>query len=245
MRVGIFIPARLASTRLPNKALVDIAGKPMISHVVQRAFESGFSDIFVATDDENIKIAAESEGCKAIMTDPNLPSGTDRIYEAMTKISEKFDIIVNLQGDMPNIKPYIISEIVNVLKENSDADISTAVAKIVETSHIVNPNVVKVALSCNDDKHPKALYFSRESIPSHSLNNVNSEHFHHLGIYGYRAESIAKFVSCKPSYLEQREKLEQLRALENDMKIRVCIVKDVPISIDTAEDLELLRKYWQ
>ncbi len=241
MKIAIFIPSRIGSTRLPNKALAEINGLPMIAHVLRRAIESGIADIFVATDDIQIKKVVESNGGIAIMTDSNLPSGTDRIYAAMQQITAKFDIIINLQGDMPNINPKIISEVVNVLKENADADISTAVAKITREDEVVNPNIVKVALAINGEKHPKALYFSRQSIPSHAFKAENQEHWQHLGIYGYRREAIEKFVQLSPSYLEKIERLEQLRGLENNMKFRACIVQDVPISIDTFDDLERIR----
>ncbi|QED23653.1 3-deoxy-manno-octulosonate cytidylyltransferase [Candidatus Deianiraea vastatrix] len=242
MKTAIFIPARIGSTRFPKKALAKIHGIPMIVHVLERAKESGISDIFVATDDEVIKAEVIAAGGNVIMTDANLPSGTDRIFAASQQITEKYDIIINLQGDMPDIKPYIIAEVKNVLTSNPSADIATAAYKTTSLKDANNPNVVKAILSIKnqDDKAHKALYFTRSLCPANPENLSEAEFFHHLGIYAYRQNTLEKFVKAPPSYLEKREKLEQLRALENDMSIYACLVNDLPISIDTKEDLEAL-----
>jgi len=242
MKTAIFIPSRIGSTRLPNKALADINGIPMVVHVLNRARESGITDIFVATDDEKIKKEIENVGGIAIMTESNLPSGTDRIYAAMEKISKNYDIIINLQGDMPNIKPYIIKFVQDVLLNEKNADISTAVVKITNKNEIENENIVKAVLSINNNEAiARAIYFSRSPCPA-SPSNQNADYYHHLGIYAYRADSLKKFVNLPISYLENREKLEQLRAIENDMKIYACIVNDLPISIDVQSDLDIIRK---
>jgi 3-deoxy-manno-octulosonate cytidylyltransferase (CMP-KDO synthetase) len=230
-KIIIIIPARLASTRLPNKPLAIIDGKTMIQRVYEQALKANLGEVVIATDGEKIANEIKKFGGKFILTDPDLQSGTDRIYSAYKLLKKDFDIIVNVQGDLPNIDPNVISECVNLALEN-DCDIATVASKINDISEINNPNVVKIALAQNG----LALYFSRSPIPFSK--NINDDYFHHIGIYAYKKNALEKFINLKPSPLEKRESLEQLRALENGMKIAVKIVNAHPLSVDTQEDLD-------
>jgi 3-deoxy-manno-octulosonate cytidylyltransferase (CMP-KDO synthetase) len=230
-KVIIIIPARLASTRLPNKPLAMIEGKTMIQRVYEQALKANLGEVIIATDGEKIANEIKKFGGKYILTNPDLQSGTDRIYSAYKLLKEDFDIIVNVQGDLPNIDPKVISECVNLALEN-DCDIATVASKISDISEINNPNVVKIALAQNG----LALYFSRSPIPFSK--NINDDYFHHIGIYAYKKNALEKFINLTPSPLEKRESLEQLRALENGMKIAVKIVNAHPLSVDTKEDLD-------
>jgi len=230
-KIIIIIPARLASTRLPNKPLAIIEGKTMIQRVYEQALKANLGEVVIATDGEKIANEIKKFGGKFILTNPDLQSGTDRIYSAYKLLKEDFDIIVNVQGDLPNIDPNVISECVNLALEN-DCDIATVASKISDISEINNPNVVKIALAQNG----LALYFSRSAIPFSK--NINDDYFHHIGIYAYKKNALEKFINLKPSPLEKRESLEQLRALENGMKIAVKIVNAHPLSVDTQEDLD-------
>ena len=229
--VIIIIPARLASTRLPNKPLAMIEGKTMIQRVYEQALKANLGEVIIATDGEKIANEIKKFGGKYILTNPDLQSGTDRIYSAYKLLKQDFDIIVNVQGDLPNIDPNVISECVNLALEN-DCDIATSASKISDISEINNPNVVKIALAQNG----LALYFSRSAIPFSK--NINDDYFHHIGIYAYKKNALEKFINLSPSPLEKRESLEQLRALENGMKIAVKIVNAHPLSVDTQEDLD-------
>ena len=230
-KVIIIIPARLASTRLPNKPLAMIEGKTMIQRVYEQALKANLGEVIIATDGEKIANEIKKFGGKYILTNPDLQSGTDRIYSAYKLLKQDFDIIVNVQGDLPNIDPNVISECVNLALEN-DCDIATVASKISDISEINNPNVVKIALAQNGF----ALYFSRSPIPFSK--NINDDYFHHIGIYAYKKNALEKFINLTPSPLEKRESLEQLRALENGMKIAVKIVNAHPLSVDTQEDLD-------
>ena len=230
-KVIIIIPARLASTRLPNKPLAMIEGKTMIQRVYEQTLKANLGEVIIATDGEKIANEINKFGGKYILTNPDLQSGTDRIYSAYQLLKQDFDIIVNVQGDLPNIDPRVISECVNLALE-SDCDIATVASKISDISEINNPNVVKIALAQNG----LALYFSRSPIPFSK--NINDDYFHHIGIYAYKKNSLEKFINLTPSPLEKRESLEQLRALENGMKIAVKIVDAHPLSVDTKEDLD-------
>ena len=230
-KVIIIIPARLASTRLPNKPLAIIEGKTMIQRVYEQALKANLGEVIIATDGEKIANEIKKFGGKYILTNPDLQSGTDRIYSAYKLLKQDFDIIVNVQGDLPNIDPNVISECVNLALEN-DCDIATVASKISDISEINNPNVVKIALAQNG----LALYFSRSPIPFSK--NINDDYFHHIGIYAYKKNALEKFINLMPSPLEKRESLEQLRALENGMKIAVKIVNAHPLSVDTKEDLD-------
>jgi 3-deoxy-manno-octulosonate cytidylyltransferase (CMP-KDO synthetase) len=238
-KILIIIPARLASTRLPNKPLADIFGKSMIERVYLQASKVGLGEVYVACDGVEIADTIKKSGGKAIITDPALPSGTDRIFAALTQIDpqKKFDIIVNLQGDLPAIDPQVVKAAALALAD-SDADIATVASIIKKEDEITNPNVVKIAIAFDKTDQGRALYFSRSAIP-HGV----GQYYHHIGIYAYKRSALEKFVALKPSNLEKRESLEQLRALENNMKIIVKIVDSHPLSVDTPGDLELIKKF--
>jgi 3-deoxy-manno-octulosonate cytidylyltransferase (CMP-KDO synthetase) len=251
-KILTIIPARMASARLPNKPLADILGKPMILRVYEQAKKTNLGEVIVACDSKEIADIIDSVGGKAIITDPNLPSGTDRIFAALQKISnnQEFDVIINLQGDLPTIDPQIIIETAQaILKANTD--IATVASVIKNDQEVNNPNIVKIALtqaidillSNNleknlDPKLRRALYFSRSAIPYGA-----KQYYHHIGIYAYKHKALKEFVSLSPSALEKIENLEQLRALENQMSIAVKIVDYHPLSVDDAQDLEWVRSF--
>ena len=238
-KVLIIIPARLASTRLPNKPLVDICGKSMIRRVYEQAIKANLGEVIIACDGEKIADEAKKIGAKFVITNPSLPSGTDRIYEAYKVLArDEFDIILNLQGDLPNIDPQVIRAAFEA-SLNQDCDIATVASKIENVAEISNPNVVKIAIAFKEKNLGRALYFSRCSIPFSKENKDNF--YHHIGIYAYKKSALEKFVNLPQSDLEKQESLEQLRALENDMKIFVKIVEAHPLSVDTKEDLENVR----
>lgn len=234
-KILTIIPVRLASTRLPNKPLADICGKTMIQRVYEQAVAADLGDILIACDGEEIAAEVKRFGGKFIITDPDLPSGTDRIYAGFKGFGGDFEVIVNLQGDLPNIDPMVIRSAAQAALE-ADCDIATVASKIKNISEILNPNVVKIAIAGSG----RALYFSRCPI-AYSKNN-SDEFFHHIGIYVYKKAALEKFVNLPQSKLERRESLEQLRALENDMKIFVQIVDAHPLSVDTKDDLEIVTK---
>lgn len=239
----ILIPARLGSTRLPNKPLADINGKSMIQRVYIQARQSRIKDIIVCTDSQQIVDEIEMIHGQAILTPSELVCGTDRIHHVARNHGLKYDYIINLQGDMPNINPSYINKTLEILENQQNCHISTLVAKINNIEEVLNPNIVKAVLSIKQGaKYHKALYFTRCSAPANPKNIQNPDYFQHLGIYGYTRESLDKFVSYKESYLEKRESLEQLRALENDMNIYASVVDVAPISVDTADDLESARR---
>jgi 3-deoxy-manno-octulosonate cytidylyltransferase (CMP-KDO synthetase) len=231
----IIIPARMASARLPNKPLANIAGKTMIHRVYEQALKANVGEVLIACDGEEIAQEAYRIGAKFVITDPQLPSGTDRIYQAFLAHGGDYDTITNLQGDLPNIDPKVICSAVD-LANSSDCDIATVASVIKDRDEIDNPNIVKIALGNNS----RALYFSRSAIPYCA--DKNSEYFHHIGIYVYKKSALYKFVKLTCSKLEKRESLEQLRALENNMTIAVSIVDAHPLSVDTMQDLEIVTK---
>lgn len=225
------IPVRMASTRLPGKPLVDILGKSMIHRVYEKALEANLGEILIACDGQEIAEEAKKIGANFVITDPNLNSGTDRIYAASRAFIEEFPVVLNLQGDLPNIDPKVLQLVANAAL-NKDCDIATAASVIKNPAEINNPNVVKIAI--ND--RGKALYFSRSPIPYNK--DISAKYLHHIGIYAYKTEALKKFVNLKPSTLEKRESLEQLRALENEMSILVELTDAHPLSVDTKEDLQ-------
>jgi len=234
---AIIIPARYASTRLEGKPLIEVDGKPIIQWVWEKAKQVKNADrVIIATDDERILNKAKSFGAEAEMTDANHKSGSDRIYEVVKRHPE-FDIVVNLQGDEPMILPENVDLVIKLLKENQNADISTLVRELTDKNDIENPNNVK----CVFDKSGYALYFSRSKIP-YERNEGKSKFYGHLGIYGYRRESLKKMTELEQTSLEMAESLEQLRALQNGMKIITGEVKNSLIGIDTKEDLEAFKK---
>jgi 3-deoxy-manno-octulosonate cytidylyltransferase (CMP-KDO synthetase) len=242
--VVILIPARMASTRLPGKPLADIAGRPMIAHVLNRATEAGLGPVFVATDSEEIAIAVEKAGGRAVMTRADHASGSDRIFEAMGLIGVGADIVVNVQGDLPTIDPAEIRAALAALNDPA-VDIATLAAEIRRPEERTDPNVVKVVGTpvrydgkgdAGDAAQLRALYFTRATAPF-----GDGPLYHHIGLYAYRRAALEKFVRLPASPLEQREKLEQLRALEAGMRIDVAIVRTVPLGVDTPHDLETAR----
>lgn len=238
IKTAIFIPARLGSTRLPNKPLADINGKPMIIHVALKAIKANIGKVYIAAAEQEIVDIAQKYGINAILTDPNLPSGTDRVFEAVIKNGENFDIIINLQGDLPLIDPQNIITLHNILKNSPHIDISTLASKITNLKEKTNPNVVKAVFShISTNNNYRALYFTRCPAPY-----GDNDLYHHIGIYGFWFKSLEKFVTLPPSHLEKIEKLEQLRALENNMHIQIALVDSSPLGVDTKEDLELARK---
>jgi len=237
LRPIVLIPARMASTRLPGKPLADIAGRPMVVRVLEKAAEAGFRRIAVACAEEEIAAAVRAAGGEAIATDPDHPSGSDRIAEALARIDpdRAYDAVVNLQGDLPTLESQAIRDVAAALEE-SGADIATLVAPCAAEDR-ANPNVVKAVVAWNEGgRTGRALYFTRASAPW-----GEGELLHHIGIYAYRRAALERFVALPPSPLEKREKLEQLRALEAGMTIAVARVGGVPLGVDTPEDLEKAR----
>jgi 3-deoxy-manno-octulosonate cytidylyltransferase (CMP-KDO synthetase) len=235
----VIIPARMASTRLPGKPLADIAGTPMIVRVWRQAMSAGIGPVLVATAEAEIARAIENAGGAAVLTDPALPSGTDRVFAALEKFDAKraHDVIVNLQGDLPLLDPAQLQIVVEALAASA-ADIATLAAPVVDEADVDNPNVVKPVITWNaDGSLGRALNFTRARAP-YGPGVV----FHHIGIYAFRRVALARFVALAPSPLEQREKLEQLRALEAGMSIAVARVDKVPLSVDTDADLARVRE---
>ena len=234
----ILIPARMSSTRLPGKPLADIAGKPMIVHVAERANKANLGRVVVATDHEEVANAVKAHGMEAVMTRPDHQSGSDRIYEALTLLDpdNRFDVIVNVQGDLPTIAPHEIAAALEPL-ENPETDIATLGAEISVEDEKVNPNVVKIVGSPIGKTRLRALYFTRATAPY-----GKGPLYHHIGLYAYKRKALQRFVSLRPSYLEKRESLEQLRALEAGMRIDAEIIETVPLGVDTIEDLEHARE---
>ena len=227
----ILIPARMASTRLPNKPLAPICGVPMIVQVLKRAQEADCGRVVVAAAEQEIADAVADAGGEAILTDPNLPSGSDRIHAALKSIDGDgaHDVIVNLQGDLPSLAPNLVHDCLAAL---DGSDMSTLVAEISNPEERDDPNVVKAVLSVTSRKKARALYFTRATAP-----HGDGVLYHHIGIYGYQRAALEKFIALPPSPLEQREKLEQLRALEAGFTINAAIVDTVPVGVDTPEDL--------
>ncbi|MDB5563475.1 MAG: 3-deoxy-D-manno-octulosonate cytidylyltransferase [Tardiphaga sp.] len=234
----VLIPARMAATRLPGKPLLDIAGLPMIVHVLRRAEEAGIGRVAVATDTPEIADAVKAHGGEAVMTSADHPSGSDRIFEALTRLDPagRIDTIINLQGDLPTILPDDIRAVVAPLADPL-VDIATLAAEIRTEEEHTNPNVVKVIGSRIGDRRLRALYFTRATAPWGA-----GPRYHHVGLYAYRRAALKRFVGLSPSPLEQREKLEQLRALEAGMRIDVAIIDTVPGGVDTPADLEMARR---
>ena len=238
----VIIPARLAARRLPDKPLATIAGAPMIVHVWRRAVEAGVGPVVVACADRAIAEAVEAAGGEAVMTDPDLPSGSDRVHAAaaIRDPGGRFGIVVNLQGDLPAIDPALIRASLIPLRDPA-VDIATLVVPTADPGERDNPNVVKAVMSLEEDAAVgpmvgRALYFTRAAAPSGA-----GPVWHHIGIYAWRRPALDRFVGLPPSPLERREKLEQLRALEAGMRIDAAVVEGVPFGVDTPEDLARAR----
>lgn len=237
MTTAIVIPARYSSTRLPGKPLLKVNNKAIIQYVWEAAKKSKLADeVIIATDDERIIKEVENFGGNAEMTSSNHKCGSDRIAEIANRHLE-FKYILNLQGDEPQITPEVIDLAISALKSEEDIDISTLVRKITSKEQINNPNCVK----CVFDNNFNALYFSRCPIPYERNANMSS-YYAHIGIYGYKRESLLKMTSLEQADIEKQESLEQLRALKNGMKIKVAITDLNPTGIDTIEDFEKFKK---
>lgn len=236
-KTAIIIPARYGSSRLEGKPLIEVAGKTIIQWVYEKALASKLADIIiVATDDERIFNAVKKFGGNVEMTSDSHKCGSDRIREVVDRHPE-ISYIVNLQGDEPLIKPESIDDVIRNVRDYENADISTLIRKLTDENEINNPNLVK----CVRDVNGYALYFSRSKIP-YERNSGIAEFWGHLGIYGYKREALIKMTTLSQTPLERTESLEQLRALENGMKIKTSVVDFVPVGIDTAEDLEKFKK---
>ena len=236
MKFHVVIPARYASTRFPGKPLADIAGKPMVVRVCERAAQSGAASVHVATDDERIAAAVKAAGHACVMTRADHPSGTDRTAEAAQLLKlGKGDVVVNVQGDEPLIAPVLIAEVAGMLERLSEASVSTACHEIHDPAAMDNPNVVKVVL----DARGYALYFSRSRIP---YPGGSGRWYRHAGIYGYRVDFLARYSNLPPSPLEGAEALEQLRVLWHGYRIAVAVSDtDIPPGVDTPQDLDAVR----
>ena len=234
----ILIPARMAATRLPGKPLAEIGGLPMIVRVKRQAEMARLGPVVVAAGDQEIATAVSAAGGRAVLTDPAIPSGSDRIHAALQEFdpAETHGIVVNLQGDLPAVAPNSLKRVVAALTA-SGADIAT-LAALAHPGDRDNPHVVKSAVAWNaDGRLGRALYFSRNCIPS-----GDGEIFHHIGIYAYTRAALKRFVRLPPSALEKRERLEQLRAMEAGMSIAVARVDEIPLTVDTETDLEKARR---
>ena len=253
-KVVTMIPVRMASTRLPNKPLLDINGKSLLQRVYENVKKTVPGDVYVAAGDQVIVDECQKFGARAILTDPKLPSGTDRIAAALKEIDadgSKYDIVVNFQGDAINVNPQINNELIDIV-EKSGCDIATVGMVFGSKEEVESPNNVKIVMGLKEgEKEARCLYFTRAAAPfiRNPEKVKNHDFYHHVGIYVYKASSLRKMVSLPVGVLEERESLEQLRALENGMIIRAKLVdelklnKDAPADIDTMEELEEARKY--
>jgi len=236
MKVIGVIPARWGSTRFEGKILVELAGKPMIQHVWERARQSRMlEECIIACDDERILKATQQFGAKAFLTSPGHPSGTDRIAEAVRYM--ECDIVVNIQGDEPLIDPAVINDLANALVQDESSMMGTVIKVITEREDLDNPNVVKVVV----DEQRNALYFSRSCIP-YDRDSQNINCYKHLGLYAYRKDFLLKITKLPKSYLERAEQLEQLRVLEAGYKIKTVVTDVETIGVDTLEDLRRVEK---
>jgi 3-deoxy-manno-octulosonate cytidylyltransferase (CMP-KDO synthetase) len=247
----VVIPARFASTRLPGKPLVEIAGRPMIVHVVERALQSGALDVVVATDDTRVAKAVAAAGHQVALTRTDHPSGSDRVMEVVQQRGwPDDDLVINVQGDEPLIPPALIAQTAGLLEGAADAAVATLCEPLRSRRLLFDPNVVKVIAG----QHGLALYFSRAPIPyardefsqrppEDDALPTRPVWFRHIGIYGFRVGALARFVALPPSPLEQTEALEQLRMLDNGMAIRVAeALQAAPGGVDTPEDLARVRE---
>lgn len=235
----IVIPSRLKATRLPNKPLAMIGDAPMIVHVWRRAVAAKAGPVIVACGDQEIADVIRKAGGEAVMTDPGLPSGSDRVHAAAESYDpqSKFDVVVNVQGDLPTLDPAIVAASIEPLT-HPQFDIGTPVALITKPEELTDNAVVKPAVVFKPgEKIAAALYFSRNLIPS-----GEGPHYHHIGVYSFRRDALRKFVALAPTGLELRERLEQLRAIEHGMRIGAVLVNTIPLGVDTPADLERARK---
>jgi 3-deoxy-manno-octulosonate cytidylyltransferase (CMP-KDO synthetase) len=234
----VVIPARMAATRLPGKPLADIGGRAMILRVLDQALAAGVGPVAVAAGDAEIAQAVQAAGGTAVLTDPALPSGSDRILAALAELDpdRRHDVVINLQGDMPFVAPEVLSACAGLLEREPACDIATVVAAESSPADRTNPDVVKAILVMGEDQTAgRALYFTRSTL------HGDAPVFRHIGIYGYRRAALERFNAAPPSPLERREKLEQLRALELGLSIWAAVADKAPISVDTPADLEAAR----
>jgi len=233
----IIIPARMAASRLPGKPLAEINGRPMICHVWERAMAADVAPVWVATDHDEIAAAVRDAGGAAVMTSPDHPSGSDRSFEALSRIDPdgQFDVVLNLQGDLPEMDPAIAVTLLDTVRDG-DAELSTLVT-VASAEEAVREQVVKAVVSWQPGRNlGRALYFSRAPVP-----HGDSTLYHHIGVYGWRRDALARFVTLPPSPLETAERLEQLRALEAGMQIAVAAIDSAPAGVDTEADLAATR----
>jgi 3-deoxy-manno-octulosonate cytidylyltransferase (CMP-KDO synthetase) len=240
----ILIPARLAAARLPNKPLAEIAGAPMIVHVWRRAVAAELGPVVVACGDRAIAAVIERAGGRAVMTDPDLPTGSDRIHAAITALDpdRKHDAVINVQGDMPMLDPAAIGVALAALAD-PETDIATLAAEITDPAALADTSVNKVVAGFADRARPaRALYFSKAVVPW-----GEGPHYEHIGLYAYRRAALDRFVSLPRGILEQRERLEQLRALEAGMRFSVSLIDParLGVQVDTPADLERARTLMQ
>jgi len=238
-RTLVVIPARMQASRLPGKPLVDIAGEPLIVHVWRRAMAAETGRVVVATDTEEIVAAVRKAGGEAVLTRVDHASGSDRVFEAVNHVDPEgdFEIILNLQGDLPAMEPGIVRDCLAPLQDKGP-QIATIAAVITVAENRTDPNVVKVVGAPTQvPGRLRALYFTRATAPA-----GDGPLYHHFGMYAYRRSALERFVSLRPSTLEKREQLEQLRALEDGMRIDVTLVDSVPVEVNTPEDLERARR---
>jgi 3-deoxy-manno-octulosonate cytidylyltransferase (CMP-KDO synthetase) len=236
----VLIPARMAATRLPGKPLADIEGLPMIVRVLRQAEAAGIGPVAVAAGDSEIVEAVTRAGGRAVLTDPDLPSGSDRIVAALAELDPdgRHDVVVNLQGDIPFIRPAAIAACAELLADQPGCDISTVMVREAEVAERSNPDIPKVvAAMAPDGRSGRALYFTRSVLYG------DAPVWLHHGIYGYRREALLAFNAAQPSPLERLERLEQLRALELGMTIWAAVLDEAPISVDNPADLERARAY--
>ncbi len=234
----IVIPARMVSTRLPGKPLADIGGLPMIVQVMRRAEEGDCGPVLIAAAEEEIAAAVRANGGSVVLTDPDHPSGSDRVWEAVQAADPgaAHDVIVNIQGDLPTLDPVLVRAVIGAMEETG-SDIGTLAAEITLAEERTNSNVVKAVFSpAGNTRTGRALYFTRATAPA-----GEGALYHHIGIYAYRRAALERFVGLPPSPLEQREKLEQLRALQAGMTIGCAVVDTVPLGVDAPEDLARAR----
>ena len=238
----IVIPARLASTRLPGKPLADIHGEAMIVHVWRRAVAAGVGPVVVACGDREIADVIEAAGGRAVMTRPDHPSGSDRVFEAVEAVDPegRHDIVVNLQGDAPDLRSSEIKAVIAPFNDNA-VEIATIAAPITSDSERHDPNVVKVEVAVSDGAmQGRALNFSRAAVLS-----GDGPLYHHIGLYAFRRAALARFIALPEGVLERRERLEQLRALEAQMRIDVALIDRIPLEVNTPADLEHARAVLQ
>lgn len=240
MKPIVIIPARMAATRLPGKPLADIEGLPMIVRVLRQAQAAGFGPVAVAAGDAEIVEAVTAAGGRAVLTDPDLPSGSDRLVAALAELDPQghHDVIINLQGDMPFVQPVALTDCLAILEREPTCDIATIVEAETSPAVRTNPDMVKAVLSLQPDRRSgRALYFTRSTLYG------DQPVWHHHGIYAYRREALLRFTAAPPSPLERLEKLEQLRAMELGMTIWAAVVDATPISVDNPDDLERARAF--